>query len=126
VGLAEAFDLPILPLLDLMILAGWTCLLVGFAQKAIWVSTHYRPALLGFTPMDFVVVAGMCLIFAVALAARTWVKLNEPRLQRLERRLAHERESDMIAEEEGYSAARGPHRVAPLRPGPETVSADHR
>ena len=30
--------------------------------------------------IDFVLMAGVCLGFALALAARTWVKLNEPRL----------------------------------------------
>jgi hypothetical protein len=37
------------------------------------------------TPFDFVLVAGVSLLFALALAARVWVKANEPRLLRGQR-----------------------------------------
>ena len=38
------------------------------------------PTILGFSSLDFVMVAGVFLSLALVLAARTWVKLNEPRL----------------------------------------------
>jgi hypothetical protein len=72
--------LPILPLIDLLILMSTANLIVGFVLKALAVTTHYRPAILGFTSIDFVIIAGIFLGLALVLAARTWVKLNEPRL----------------------------------------------
>ncbi len=69
---------PILPIVDLLILVGWSTLFAGALLKMIYLSTSYRPTLLGMTPMDCVMVAGVMLLFAVALAARTWVKANEP------------------------------------------------
>ena len=70
----------ILPLIDLLILAGTVCLVVGFGLKAIDITTHYRPMLMGFTSMDLVVMTGVCWGFALTLAARAWVKINEPLL----------------------------------------------
>jgi hypothetical protein len=72
--------LPILPLIDLLILMSTASLLVGFVLKALDLTTHYRPAILGFTSLDFVIIAGIFIGLALVLAARTWVKLNEPRL----------------------------------------------
>jgi len=72
--------MPMLPLIDLLILVGWTSLMVGIVQKALWVATTYRWTVVGLTPMDFLVGAGVCLLFALTLAARAWVKLNEPRI----------------------------------------------
>ncbi len=80
--------MPILPLIDLLILVGWSSLAVGSVLKAVAVTTVYRPTLLTLTPMDFVVVAAICFGFALTLAARTWVKLNEPRLIRIQGRRA--------------------------------------
>jgi hypothetical protein len=77
---------PILPLIDLLILAGSFSLVVGFLMKAISLTTHYQPSIFGFSAIDMVVIAGICLGFALTLAARTWVKLNEPRLMALRRR----------------------------------------
>jgi hypothetical protein len=71
---------PILPLIDLFLLLGTASLFVGFLLKAIAITTRFRPHILGFTSIDFVVIAGICMGFALVLAARTWVKLNEPRL----------------------------------------------
>ena len=72
--------MPILPLIDLLILMSTASLLVGFVLKALALTTHYRPAILGFSSLDFVIIAGIFLSLALVLAARTWVKLNEPRL----------------------------------------------
>ena len=69
--------MPTLPLIDLLILMGWTSLFVGATQKAIWITTSYRPTVLSLTPIDFLWIAGISLLFALSLAARTWVKVNE-------------------------------------------------
>ena len=78
--------MPILPIIDLLILLGWTSLMFGAVLKAIYLTTRYAPAPLGFSSMDFAVIACVCFGFALTLAARTWVKLNEPRLLDLRRR----------------------------------------
>jgi hypothetical protein len=75
----------ILPLIDLMILAGTLFLGAGFVMKAIDLATRYHPSVLGFSSLDFVLFAGICWVFALTLSARTWVKLNEPRLLVLRR-----------------------------------------
>ena len=75
--------MPILPLIDLLILLGTGSLLVGFVLKAIDITTRYQAHILGFSSLDFVIITGIFLGLALVLAARTWVKLNEPRLQAL-------------------------------------------
>jgi hypothetical protein len=72
--------LPVLPLIDLLIMLGWTSLMGACLLKAIYITTAYRPRVFGMDPSDFVLVAGVCLLFALTLAARTWVKYHEPRL----------------------------------------------
>jgi len=72
--------LPILPLIDLLILLCTFSLLIGFVLKALALTTAYHPTILGFTSVDFVLIAGIWLALALVLAARTWVKLNEPQL----------------------------------------------
>jgi len=74
--------MPVLPLIDLLILLGWTSLLVAGVLKAVWITTSYRPSIIGLLPFDFLLAAGVCLLFALTLAARTWVRLNEPKLAR--------------------------------------------
>jgi len=80
--------MPILPIIDLLILTGWTSLFMAFALKAIYLTTHYRPLFFGLTPMDLVVSSGVMLLFALALAARTWVKSHEGDLIAASRRAA--------------------------------------
>ena len=70
--------MPVLPLIDLMILAGWTSLLVGFVLKMVYLTTSYRPTIASLTPIDFLMVAGAAMLFAIALAARTWVASQSP------------------------------------------------
>jgi hypothetical protein len=70
--------MPILPLIDLFLLSGWTALLVGFVLKVVYLTTSYRPTIFSLTPSDFLEVAVAALLFAIALAARTWVKSQEP------------------------------------------------
>ena len=72
--------MPVLPLIDLMILLGSLNLAFSVMIRAIVLTTHYRPNPFGLDAFDFVVIAVVCFIFALTLAARTWVKLNEPRL----------------------------------------------
>jgi hypothetical protein len=78
--------MPVLPLIDLLLLAGWTSLLVGFVLKVVYLTTSYRPTLLTLTPSDFLEVAIAAMLFAIALAARTWVKAQEPGAAALRRR----------------------------------------
>lgn len=75
----------ILPLIDLLILAGTGMLTIGFVLKAVAVTTRYSPAILGFSSIDFLLMTGICWGFALTLAARSWVRLNEPRLLALKR-----------------------------------------
>ena len=77
--------MPILPLIDLLLLLGTGSLFVGFLLKAIAITTRFQPNVLGFTSIDFVLIAVICMGFALVLAARTWVKLNEPRVLALRR-----------------------------------------
>jgi hypothetical protein len=79
--------MPILPIIDALILLGWTSLFAGFLLKAIYVATSFRPTLFGMHPLDFVFLAATCLLFALALAARTWVKAHEPEILARRRRI---------------------------------------
>lgn len=75
----------ILPLIDLLILSGTGLLLIGFVLKVTAIATVYHPSILGFSSVDFVLLAGICWGFALTLAARSWVRLNEPRLLAVKR-----------------------------------------
>lgn len=76
----------ILPLMDALILLGWSSLVAGGLLKAVYVTTHYRPTLLGLGPADLLAGAAVALLFALTLAARAWVKAAEPELLRRRRR----------------------------------------
>jgi hypothetical protein len=76
---------PVLPLIDLLILVAWTSLIWAGFQKAVGLALASSFTVLGLGPLDFVLIAGVCLLFALALAARVWVKANEPRLARAPR-----------------------------------------
>ena len=69
--------MPILPVIDLLIFSAWSVLSVGAVLKAIWVTTQYRPTIVGLGPLDCLIIAAVLLLFALALAGRTWVKTNE-------------------------------------------------
>ena len=101
--------MPILPLIDLLILMGTGSLLVGFVLKAISITTRYQPTVLGFSSIDFVIITGICLGMALVLAARTWVKLNEPRLVASRQRAALRDLRDIADLDEGEVAAAAPH-----------------
>jgi Na+/melibiose symporter-like transporter len=83
--------MPILPVVDLLILMGTASLGVGFLLKAVALSTHYRPTVLGLSSLDFALIAAVCLGLALTLVARTWMKLNDPQLVLLQQRLAEEK-----------------------------------
>jgi hypothetical protein len=92
---------PILPLIDLLILMSTASLLVGFVLKAVDIATRYRPTLLGFSSIDFVLITGICLALALVLAARTWVKLNEPKLLGIRSQHSLLRRPALVPEEGG-------------------------
>ncbi|MCP5060055.1 MAG: hypothetical protein GY937_25415 [bacterium] len=72
--------MPVLPLIDLLILIAWTGFMWAFVHKALWLALGLSFTVLGLTPYDFVLGGSVCLLFALALAARTWIKANEPAL----------------------------------------------
>ncbi len=91
--------MPVLPLIDLLILLGTGSLMVGFVLKSIAISTSYRPSLLGLTSIDFLIATGICLLFALTLAARTWVRANEGRLHvSMRRRVRDLREVEFVSD----------------------------
>ena len=79
--------MPVLPLIDALLLVGWSSIFGGFLLKAIYLTTSFRPTFFGMRPTDFITVAGLALLFALALAARTWVKAHEPELLARRRRV---------------------------------------
>jgi hypothetical protein len=101
----------VLPVIDLLILMGWTTLSIGAVLKAVYVTTSYRPTLLGLSPLDCAIAAGVFLLLAMALAARTWVKLNEPKLVAARRSLRRHQMHD-ASQANGEGAA----RVEPVSP----------
>lgn len=103
--------MPILPLVDLFILIGSGCFGVGTLLKVIEVTTHYHPSVLGFSSMDFALMTAVCFAFALTLVARTWLKLNEPRLLSLQRRL-HAEEAHRRVREMEMAANASPPEVA--------------
>ena len=78
--------MPVLPVIDALIFLGLSSLFVAFIQKAIMMTISYRAVIFGMHPADFVTVACTCLLFALTLAARTWVKEHEPSIQARRRR----------------------------------------
>jgi hypothetical protein len=110
----------ILPLIDLLILSGTGLLVAGFVLKVLEITTRYHPSILGFSSLDFVIMTGVAWAFALVLAARSWVRLNEPKLLALKReqmqaearRQAHELE--LVAKDEARE-------VRPLSPDPIAV-----
>ncbi len=82
--------MPVLPLVDLLILIGSGSLALGFLLKFITLVSIYRPTIVGFSSLDFVLIAGVCFALALVFVARTWLKLNEPSLLALKSRLRAE------------------------------------
>jgi glucose-6-phosphate-specific signal transduction histidine kinase len=101
----EASAVPVLPLIDLLIMVGWTSMMAAGLLKAIRLTTAYRPELLGLGPAELLVFAGACLLFGLALAARTWVKYNEPKLMAQRRSARAEGERSLHSAEGANVAA---------------------
>jgi hypothetical protein len=80
---------PVLPLIDLLILVAWTSLVWAFVQKALRLAFASSFTVVGLTPYDFVLCSGVCLLLALALAARVWVKAHEPKLIHTLHRAGH-------------------------------------
>jgi hypothetical protein len=76
--------------------------------------------------MDFITVAAICFGFALTLAARTWVKLNEPRLIHIERRRAEARARQRAQESDFDEAEDAEPEVDLLRIRREEATAGHR
>jgi len=119
----------VLPLVDLLILCGTGSVAVGFALKAIALTTIYRPTLLGFTPLDMLIIAGLFFGMALVLTARTWMKLNEPHLQALQRRIGEEearRRARAYDARNGGGIEGGLAEAVPPEPAPVETIAAHR
>ena len=69
--------MPILPIIDLLILMAWTVLFGAFGLKLIAATTSYQPLLFGLGPLQMTLVAAVLLLFAIALAARSWLRSQE-------------------------------------------------
>jgi hypothetical protein len=69
--------MPLLPIIDLLILMGWTSLFSAFVLKAVTVTTSYQPSLFGMGPLDLTILAGVMLLMSVAVSARSFVKSME-------------------------------------------------
>ena len=98
----------VLPLVDLLILMGTGAVAIGFVLKGVALTTTYRPMFLGFSSLDMLLIALLCFGMALVLTARTWLRLNEPHLQALQRRLGEEearRRAKEYEERNGFGAA---------------------
>jgi len=104
--------MPVLPLIDLLILMGWTSLALGGVLKAIAVTTTYRPDIMTLGPFEFLVLSGICLLFSLALAARTWVKAHEPEIVARQRRVSRLHAIEKAKESADYDYAAERHSTA--------------
>ncbi len=109
--------MPVLPIIDLLIFLGWTTLFAGGLLKAIYIATSYRPTVFTLAPSDLLLLALGFLALAVTLAARTWVRLNEPRL------IADRRAAANLPGP-GYNAQRDAGGSAPVGPRPRVPGCD--
>ena len=84
------------PLMDLLVIVGSGFFFIGAVLKFIDVAFRYNPSILGLSSVDFLLMCGVSWLFSLVLAARTWVQLNEPELnrQRRERLQREERWSE--------------------------------
>jgi hypothetical protein len=103
----------VLPLVDLFILLGSGSFAIGALLKAIAMTTRYQPTVLGLTSVDFALVTAVCFAFALTLAARTWLKLNEPRLLALQSRLRAEEAHRRVREFELANGSSNGHSAQP-------------
>lgn len=97
--------MPVLPMIDLLILMGWTSLALGGVLKAVAITTSYRPEILTLGPLELFALSGICLLFALSLAARTWVKANEPEILAKQRRVSTMQSGARESADYGYAEA---------------------
>src|SRR5262245_29003144 len=95
----------VLPIVDLLILLGTASLGIGFVLKGVALTTTYNPTFLGFSSIDMLLIAMTCFAMALVIAARTWLRLNEPRVQALERRLGEEEAKRRALEYEQHNGS---------------------
>lgn len=108
--------MPILPVVDLLILIGSALLFAGALLKAVYVTTNYRPTLLGLGPMECAIGAAVFLLLVLALAARTWVKNAEAqRLAAL--RPSRDRYPDFVEGRPGEPVEAPAKKEASISPG---------
>ena len=69
---AEARPMPILPIIDLLILVAWTALAAGGVLKLVNLAFAQSFMLLGFAPLDLLIIAAVLLVFA--LVAALWTR----------------------------------------------------
>ena len=93
--------MPILPFIDLLILAGWSSLLGGFILKLIRLTTTYEASFFGIGPLDFLILAGVFLLLALTLSARTWVKAHELERAQARRKINDELEQRLALLDNG-------------------------
>jgi hypothetical protein len=74
----ESARMPVLPVIDLMLVSGWTALLIAFLLKLADLVTRGSQTIFSLTPGDFLLFSVVCFLFAIALAARTWVASQAP------------------------------------------------
>jgi hypothetical protein len=101
----EVPPMPVLPMIDLLILMGWTSLALGGVLKAVAITTSYRPEILTLGPLELFALSGICLLFALSLAARTWVKANEPEILAKQRRVSTMHSGARESADYGYAEA---------------------
>lgn len=107
--------LPVLPLMDMLILAGWSSLAIGFVLKAIAALTRWQPTIFTLSPIDFLFIAVASFLFAIALAARVWVAEQQPAVSAQRRKQetldayaalhSHDAGAEVGVAREGYAAA---------------------
>ncbi len=107
--------MPVLPIIDLLIFLGMTTLAAGGVLKAIRMVTSYAPTLFTLSPSDLLLIGLGLLGLSVTLAARTWVRLNEPRLTA---------SRHALAKLDAYSRATAHDQVAAAQPAAEPIEAD--
>ena len=92
----------------LLILMGTGAVAIGFVLKGVALTTTYNPTFLGFSSLDMLLISLLCYGMAMVLTARTWLRINEPHLQALQRRLGEEearRRAQEFEERNGFGAA---------------------
>lgn len=101
--------MPILPLIDLLMLISISGMMWAFTHKALWLAFDASWTVLGMTPYDFLLGSVTCLLLSLTLAARVWVKANEPAL---------------LARQRHHAGEYDPRAVQPVEEPPTMDAAD--